>query len=98
MVLETHRYVWPNDVMGAEGATPKCSDTVLLTRPVVALMSGFMGLPQGTLGVLIARLAQAWRDLGESPTPTDYIHLPGPMGLARCGQKRSPGTGRKVRH
>lgn len=97
MFLETHRRVWPNDdVVGAEGATPGCSEPTFMTRPVLVLASGFMGLPQRAPSLLTAswlRPAGTWeKALCQMTTHSP----PGPMGLARCGQKMSPGAGRKA--
>ena len=107
MVLEAHRQVWPNDdVVEAEGATPDAQSTVLPAGPALVLMSGFRGLPQGALSLLLARLAQARRDLGESPCSsalTGHTHSPpgwqdvdrkGPWQLAgRSDSERGEGHG-----
>lgn len=78
---------------GAEGATPECSGTVLLARPVMLSMSGLRVLPQEALSLLRARLAQAWSDLGESPYSsalTDHTQPTNPQGFVKMWTEKAP--------
>lgn len=84
MFLETHRRVWPNDdVVGAEGATPGCSEPTFVTRPVLVLASGFMGLPQRAPSLLTA----SWL----RPVPNDHTQPTRPHGFGKMWTENVPG-------
>ena len=62
---------------------------------MLVLISGFGGLPQGALNLLLARLDQAQRDLEESPQGSA---LPGhtqstrPQGFGKMWTEKVPGS------